>query len=720
MLRQLAKAASRSPILIRLFYFLPEKVRLSLRRGALANQSVSLREEAPFTKNQRTLREAVKRLEKLPIKPKVSYASDLDWTLNPLVPSLGSCNLGELGDSLHSFNTVSFDFWDTLVGRTRPAESVKRLTALRASLQDWNLRGFKGDRVMALDLHLKRNDEELRQSKSLGESIASLAITKMIQNLSQGISTKDLLDKEVEDEVKFTAPLISPEEILNLSPARKVVVSDHYLSEDSLRIISRAHDLESPFKEFFVSSQTGKTKRNSGELFVEAGLSDLSSWAHIGDSPSADFKNSSQRGASAVLANRIPATSWNVHDVVVNELADQLARHLGANGASEYLVQLSAISFGLTTFAIEQALKLGKNEVVYLSREGETLALAQNSLKGLFDQFGIPWLPAKHLEISRISCFFPSFDDDLEKGFVQLGHQYPTITGRGIAKTLGLPNSVADSLHLEVGVEERVRTTQVWSRLSFDLKKKIQSYCSSQKLNINDLLKEKFVSPENSLLGDLGWRGTIHDSLSRIAGREFSSVYLGLFRSLDGSVASRNKVGFLFDEPRGLNAPDELTFFGPLERAFTISDAQVLRYEKRGSEITSVFSTKKDSPSPSRVLAMQIGFEATVQETARALLSIGLFGTESKDFVGRVIDNWITQPSPFQASAWFDETHAEGFGAGDSVHYEITHPSGSWLGDKGPAIALQALRGSLWHEGYLAWVPVASILSLPEREEVKP
>jgi HAD superfamily hydrolase (TIGR01549 family) len=713
----LVQFVASSPFLVRMFYFLPAKMRLSLRRRFSAGRTIVFPGVA-YTNHERELLFAVNSLETMPFEKQSNYSGDLDWAPRPLKASLGNSEIECTEVSSLSFHTVSFDFWDTLVGRIRPAESVKRLTALRASFLDWKLRGFSGQRTSAAELHIKRNDEETRLVNAKGEASAGPVLKKMIEELNQGVSWESLLTAEVEDEIEFTMPLVSPEEVMNWQAGKRVVVSDHYLDQKSLRLIAQAHQLEQPFQEFFVSSEMGKTKRDQGRLFAEAGLGPDASWAHIGDNPSSDVHNAKTQGASAFLSRRNRATSWNGRDMNVSNMADDITLHLGADGAAGFLVELSGISYGLVSFAIEEALRLGKEEVVYLSREGETLTIAQNSLREVFEEFDLPWLPAKHMPVSRISSFFPSFGEDLESAFTKLSHQYPVMTGRAIQKTLGLPEELADLIRIQIGFEEQVRTTTIVSRLSSGLRLEVGSYLKSQKHNLQKLMNDRSISPERTLLGDLGWRGTIQDSLSRIAGSYFSSVYLGLFRSMDGSKADSNKLGLLFDESKGRPAPRELTFFGPLERAFTISCSQVIRYENHNGEISPVVSNSEDAPSAHRATAMKTGFPQAVKETARALISAGLFGSESSQFVTRLLQNWILRPSAFQASTWFDESHAEGFGVGDSVHYAVTDPSEIWAGPSRGATALEGLRSSLWPQGYLAWAPVEEILNAYKNREV--
>jgi len=45
----------------------------------------------------------------------------------------------------NSFLTV--DMWDTLIGRYRPAEAVKRNAAMYLSLEDWRMNDYNGERI---------------------------------------------------------------------------------------------------------------------------------------------------------------------------------------------------------------------------------------------------------------------------------------------------------------------------------------------------------------------------------------------------------------------------------------------------------------------------------------------------------------------------------------------------------------------------------------------
>ena len=168
--------------------------------------------------------------------------------------------------------------------------------------------------------------------------------------------------------------------------------------------------------------------------------------------------------------------------------------------------------------------------------------------------------------------------------------------------------------------------------------------------------------------------------------------------------------GLAFDEPRSRRAAPWFDFVGPLERAFTMTSASVARYQATGRRVEYVLDERQDGPSPERQHLMDSALEPTLMSVTDAMVSVGLYGRGTSAFVDEIVRQWMRHPTPLHAHTWFDEAHAEPFGAGSRVHYQIERPNQQWLKPGFRKEAMRALARSQWPEGYLSWMPVSSIV----------
>ena len=675
-------------LLRRIWLLLPERVKRPLR-----SRLRQARGKAALTRSA-MLEGLFDKLDHLSIAQNGELESSDSTPISPL-PKIAAYHV----DQFDAANTLTLDFWDTLVGRLRPAESVKRSTALRAAFIAWEKAGYGGQRLGAMQLHSARLISEDKQVVRSGEAQAIVAIQ---DSLPRGLGEEQahqLLALEVNDEIRFSRPVT--EVIESLPEEVFAIISDHYLDTSSLVEIKNALVPQLDVGRYLVSSDHKKTKRNQGELYSLLEL-DRDKWLHVGDSDS-DIVFPTQLGGKVARVRKTPASSWNEHVATDYDLGVDLPKHLSLDHSEGvFFADLCSVVFGLVTFAQEKAAELGLENIAFLSREGQTLQAGHAVIGPLVKAWGGPEINSVSLSVSRASVVGASHDGSVEAVLGEIRDQYGMMHPDAFVSTLGLPETLSANFLAHFRPLERLTVERIWNRTPSVLRGEISGYLREQNLLLSRYLEQNSVNPERTLLCDVGWKGTIHRALSRLFDKDFRGVYLGL-RMAKWNQQGMN--GLVFDEIKGQWAPDSFGFVGHLERALTLEPAPVVRYGKdESSQVFPVRKTGEDGPSAQRQKLFDGHFENVLESVSETILSAGLYGIETRDFLLGVIERWTKTPSSFQASAWFDEVHSEEFGVGVRKPYASIVPDENWRGRGKFRHVGEGLQKALWGEGYAKWV----------------
>lgn len=712
-IRTLSKSTTfRNSSVVRSAYFsLPQSIRIRIRTQFYQNTFSTL---STFTENN--LPEHNVELSNLDLPTIESFLrnphakpSEMTFSCNIRQNLVGDALFTEIPEEFSETNTVSFDFWDTLIGRYVPAESIKKSVLMRLSFDIWKKNLYLNSRLRVDELYARRIEIESVLVNHKGEAHVLEVYKKLLEDF--GLTTEEATfyaKLECHLELRFTQTLPEVFDYFDRCGVRKVIISDYYGESTTLRAIIDSQTSNSKTKiDVIVSSEHFATKRDAGKLFTSAVIESSSSWVHVGDNPVSDGENSVLHGAKAVLVNRVPLSAWNGHSPNLETLVDELPASIGQGNGTSFLSDLGVVCYTLITSALEESIKTGKKKIVYLSREGWILADSHKRLVSLLDPYEIFNLEGVHFECSRASTFFPSYSKNVEDGLRAMSHQYPYSSGTSISESMGLAEDLAHQVKAEIGISTQLKTKVIWNKLSQNTREAIEDYLSTQANLVREYLKDSDITPENSILCDIGWRGTIQDSLSRIVGENFDGVYLGLYLPFENSLSKGKKMGVLIDESTSTNLVPFLNFFGPLERAMTIPGYQVLRYEKLGSKlkITPVYTDSFDGPSKARKKLIDESFVDVSNLVFKKLSGLGVFGSDSATFASRTLHNWYTNPTFAHSSVWFSEGHRESFGVTEGQHY--FHPSQPRSNELHPLTELKMSRiinQSQWSQGFVSWI----------------
>jgi FMN phosphatase YigB (HAD superfamily) len=615
-------------------------------------------------------------------------------------------------NELNTGSKITFDIWDTLIGRNRPAEGVKASTSLFISLYDWQQRSFAGNRYSVEALYLLRNEIESKIVRNRGEANLLDTLIEIQNSAPLNFEPFQALEFEILGEIKHTYPILSTLEMFSTYRNNSEFVSDFHLSSSALNRILAANSIFVDPKRIFCSSDLLKTKRNGGELFSFLGFSKLDSWTHVGDNPLSDVKYAKALGANTIQISKSSLNSWHGHELDIKELAIDLPDLITTHDSNKYLASLSVIAYALCTSAIEQALSKGLRKVVYISREGETLKLCHDALINCGLIASLPRVESFWFKVSRSSIVMASWATNESLGLNEISKQYPIMNRDALIKTLGIPSQLHYLVERNFGKFEKFRTSNSWDRLDLEARSSISTYLVEQNQFIRRFLLENEILPEQIIICDLGWRGSIQESMERIIGSEYTGQYLGLLKSYSSSGSKLTKKGLLFDEYRSQNLGFDFSFFGPLERAFTISARQTSRYADIKGVISPVEEDGLEYLPQERVDFTHSMLPKSLDIVAEQLMGIGLFGTETREFAEKILENWMTQPNSYQASVWFDEIHGEGFGAGDQVHYSKFDGLSNWINKPLRLMLNENSVNAIWVEGFLNWKPIRNLKEL--------
>ena len=631
----------------------------------------------------------------------------LVWNCNKLTPKKASYTF--LNDSLSTSEVLTADIWDTVIGRFRPAESVKRATSLEISMREWQSRGFRGSRFPTEKIHKLRNEIEAKETMEFGESSFLSTHKTLFDKMGFRLDPKEFATLEIESEKLFTYPISQVKEYCESERNLRYFISDFYFSSSSLEELLLHHAFKLDGVRVISSSDERVTKRDSGKLFKKLRLGEVNNWQHVGDNPNSDWIEAEKLGAKVRKVAKYSDNAWQAHEHNEGQLAKDLPKFLGNTDAERFLIDVAVVTYALCTAAIERALASGKKQVIYLSREGETLDLAHKQI--LMHKFHshYPTIGSMHLPISRSAAVMASWADDLEKGFKEVSLQYPTMNVGTLIDTLSAPEYLRNLLKQTFPKFEVFRTRSIWKRLSPEARLETMSWLKSQKLLIRDYLVQLDISSSNSVLSDIGWRGSIQNALNRIMDEQFVGQYLGLYAPYQNSEQENSKFGLLFDEKRGSACPDYLTFLGPVERALTITDRQVSSYNKDTSGVKPVYHDETENISNDRVNLIKSSLPHCIDQVTAMMIGVGIYGNDSAEFLREVLRLWMNNPNSYHSSNWFDELHREGFGVGEKPNYFISTPNVSWIGKNYHSQVIKGARESLWPTGYLEWMPIKKI-----------
>ena len=486
---------------------------------------------------------------------------------------------------------VSFDIWDTLLMRDRPADTAKVATARRMAVaarapeRTWTLFEHRVAVEAAMAGEVEHQEYELEHV--LRRTIAEAGLD--VDGDPAAIAS-ELADAELDDEIAGTAPVPESFELLHRltrSPDGPAVIalSDFYIGADGLARLLRHHGVDTDRVPVVCSIDEGASKRLGSIYELVEKRFDVTpdQHLHIGDNPLADGEMATAAGAHAILVTprdrHLPGPGQLDRDWYVDAVAelegelDEIAATL-VGRSSATIAQRTALAAGVRTAALvvphvagamERAIELGVDAVHYLSREGASLVRLHRQVAETL--FGRRAPRAVHLEVSRRSTFGPSLRALDEDSLLRMWRQYVDQSPAGMLASLGLDVSRFRGPLGQVGldpnaiiprIDEDLRVRQFLDRP--DVAGAVNGALAEQRRLLQRYLSDRGVNGRDHVVVDVGWRGTIQDNLCHVLpDTELHGVYFGLFPFLNPQPANATKRAVVFDGNRG----EEYEFVNP-------------------------------------------------------------------------------------------------------------------------------------------------------------
>lgn len=459
------------------------------------------------------------------------------------LPSLHEieCNHRQLIDSAE---WVSFDIFDTLVQR-----------ATRTPKDIFIYVGLAMEKIIGLEprvfASLRVKAEKTVRDNSIYEEVTIFEIYNEIiseLNLSYDIVQK-LVNIELEAEVSFSLPRKAGIELLSYAKkmGKKVyLISDMYLEKSHIIEIIKKHNINIPAEDIYVSSNF-RLQKHSGNLFKKF-ISDTKvkseSGLHIGDNPTGDVKSAELNGIKSLhipkaydlfkgnvffhkeISNKSSFNSSLYSGLLISKLYDNsLTRADGVTCGSKYLLGYSVIGPLLVSFSQwleKKCIDNGIDDIYFLARDGKVFKKAFDKTCSNLN------LSTHYLYASRRSINLPSITTKAQIKEIMMAPFNPCTLGYLIKNRLGLtPESIDPAVAKKFNFEKVVtRNDHDIARFIDAAESRIINNATAEREALDVYLKSKITHNKKIAIVDIGYKGSMQQSLSNLVDNKILGYYL--------------------------------------------------------------------------------------------------------------------------------------------------------------------------------------------------
>lgn len=494
---------------------------------------------------------------------------------------------------------VAFDFFDTVVHRNCHPEQT---------LYQWA-------KEMALELNFDVSPAILYKVRKSVENDKELGIEEMCY--------LDLLS-EIYDKIKDKIKIISKEEFIHRAKTLElkielqhiyldseikevlkrlksdskqiILVSDFYTDKELIETVLKKFEIFDYFSSIYISSEKA-CRKSTGNLYKlilkELGLNPIDI-TMIGDNYKSDYEVPRSRGLNAIYRQYIDKNTT----VAEKELVRLYNQILFSNSKkAPFNIFLADIVF----FISKLHKKMIQDDVqiaLFCSREGQLL-------KRLFDIYQDTFLGknqkicTEYFYVSRRSTLYSSFTSLENEEFEMIFRQYKKITLQNFLLNLNFSDNEIILICQDLK-EKPTYVLTVDDHLLEKLKKHPQFITKFNKeKKDSQLLRdyiERLTKNQNEVyLVDVGWKGTIQDSIKKaLPDKRIVGYYLGLMLNVYSVENKTDKTGLLFSD-----YPNKSEFYDIVSRNFEFYEdifvadhGPVLKY-KKDSEIIPILEDDK-------------------------------------------------------------------------------------------------------------------------------
>ena len=494
---------------------------------------------------------------------------------------------------------VAFDFFDTVVHRNCHPEQTLYQWAKEMALE------LNFDVSPAILYKVRKsveNDKELGTEEMCYLDLLS-GIYDKIKDKIKIISKEEFIHRAKILELKIELQHIyldsEIKEVLKRlkSDSKQIIlVSDFYTDKELIETVLKKFEIFDYFSSIYISSEKA-CRKSTGNLYKlilkELGLNPIDI-TMIGDNYKSDYEVPRSLGLNAIYRQYIDKNIT----VTEKELVRLYNQILFSNSKkAPFNIFLADIVF----FISKLHKKMIQDDVqiaLFCSREGQLL-------KRLFDIYQDTFLGenqkicTEYFYVSRRSTLYSSFTSLENEEFEMIFRQYKKITLQNFLLNLNFANNEITLICQDLK-EKPTYVLTVDDHLLEKLKKHPQFITKFNKeKKDSQLLRdyiERLTKNQNEVyLVDVGWKGTIQDSIKKaLPDKRIVGYYLGLMLNVYSVENKTDKTGLLFSD-----YPNKSEFYDIVSRNFEFYEdifvadhGPVLKY-KKDSEIIPILEDDK-------------------------------------------------------------------------------------------------------------------------------
>ena len=494
---------------------------------------------------------------------------------------------------------VAFDFFDTVVHRNCHPEQTLYQWAKEMALE------LNFDVSPAILYKVRKsveNDKELGTEEMCYLDLLS-GIYDKIKDKIKIISKEEFIHRAKILELKIELQHIyldsEIKEVLKRlkSDSKQIIlVSDFYTDKELIETVLKKFEIFDYFSSIYISSEKA-CRKSTGNLYKlilkELGLNPIDI-TMIGDNYKSDYEVPRSLGLNAIYRQYIDKNIT----VTEKELVRLYNQILFSNSKkAPFNIFLADIVF----FISKLHKKMIQDDVqiaLFCSREGQLL-------KRLFDIYQDTFLGenqkicTEYFYVSRRSTLYSSFTSLENEEFEMIFRQYKKITLQNFLLNLNFANNEITLICKDLK-EKPTYVLTVDDHLLEKLKKHPQFITKFNKeKKDSQLLRdyiERLTKNQNEVyLVDVGWKGTIQDSIKKaLPDKRIVGYYLGLMLNVYSVENKTDKTGLLFSD-----YPNKSKFYDIVSRNFEFYEdifvadhGPVLKY-KKDSEIIPILEDDK-------------------------------------------------------------------------------------------------------------------------------
>jgi len=636
------------------------------------------------------------------------------------------------------YHTIAFDVFDTLIYRAIPGESVKDLTS------KYIAKAMNTDYLRIRHLRYLSEIEIGQHNLSQGldpdnrySQIVKLWLTKIKNEFpkSKPPSPKQITEYEIniETSCQFTKDYLKTI-LASLKKQKKkiIFISDFYFDSKVVFAFLKKLGLDQFFDAGYCSCESLLTKK-SGRLYQKL-LAEKTISAKdtlmIGDSPQGDVLSAANHQIDSLLLFDTAQKYQNKKIEITENLRKQnpffesatlkeiVDSHLPPTGDYDYDlgIFLAPLYISFVEKVIDYCQRHRLSHLYFLSREGKVFLNIFNTLNH------DPSLVPHYLVASRKSVYLTSISklslDEINRIWRQYSHQTPS----QLLKNLNLPQTLLTVFHrYGIGKNDPLDPNYNFKKLASIIADKqfrqiFRKTQKQQKQYFYDYTSKLTLDQQKqAALIDIGWKGSMQDSLSRLFPNvRFHGLYFGCLCN-NNQANCGHKNGLIADA----NSPDwfqKLIFFnGPLfEMTTTPNEGSCLKYSSAGP-ITKQYPSEKDN------------YHRFFHKTQKAIYDyvdiyqkyqniIGLNPGQSSHFPLDQVIRFIIYPRRHEAASFLRYSHVESFGVYKTSRFNYQPKLNFIFTDLHPCRIFQRFRQDLasqfWPMGIIARanIPLANII----------